>query len=148
VGSWGAPSAACAFWAGLLAWDGRPARLQGWPALAWLALGIASLGAAWLAAPRSRGTDALASAGLAAEEPSAVTAVRAPAADGRRGPLPALALLTIGVFLCGVGWGGVSQARRQDSLLGSATCSSSRGRTSRWCWRPCSPSPAPSGSAG
>jgi competence protein ComEC len=78
---------------------------------------VVSLAAAWLAAPRPRGTDALASAGLAADEPSAVTAVRAPAADGRRGPLPALALLTIGVFLCGVGWGGVAQARRGGSLL-------------------------------
>jgi competence protein ComEC len=117
VGSWGAPLAACAFWAGLLAWDGRPAGLQWWPAPAWLVMGVASLGAAWFAAPRSRGTDALSSAGLAAAEPSAVTAVRAPAADGRRGPLPALALLTIGVFLCGIGWGGVAQARRQGSLL-------------------------------
>jgi len=118
VGSWGAPLAACAFWAGLLAWDGRPAAVQGWPAWAWLGVGIVALGAAWLAAPRARERDTLAQAGLAAAEPDAVVAVRAPAASGRRGPHRALALLTIGVFLCGVGWGGLAQARRAGSLLG------------------------------
>jgi hypothetical protein len=113
VGSWGAPLAACAFWAGLLAWDGRPAAFRGWPAWAWLAAGLATLAAAWIAAPRTGTGDALARAGLAADEPAAVTAVRAPAADGRRGPHLALALLTIGVFVCGVGWGGVAQTRRE-----------------------------------
>ena len=32
MGAWGAPLAAGAFWAGLLAWDGRPRALQAWPA--------------------------------------------------------------------------------------------------------------------
>jgi competence protein ComEC len=118
VGSWGAPLAACAFWAGLLAWDGRPASIQGWPAWTWLVFGVAGLTASWLAAPRARRGDPLGRAGLAPLAPGGLFAGGAPAPDGRRSPLPALALLTIAVFICGVGWGGVAQARRQDSLLG------------------------------
>jgi competence protein ComEC len=118
VGSWGAPLAACAFWAGLLAWDGRPAAFRGWPAWAWLVAGLATLAAAWIAPPRTGTGDALARAGLSADEPAAVTAVRAPGGGGPPGPHLALALLTIGVFVCGVGWGGVAQTRRDGSLLG------------------------------
>src|SRR5204863_5334110 len=97
---------------------GRPASVQGLPAPAWLVAGLGTLALAWIAAPRTVTGDSLARAGLAAQDAAAVTAVRAPAADGRRGPHLALTLLTIGVFICGVGWGGLAQARRQDSLLG------------------------------
>jgi len=117
VGTWGAPLAAGAFWAGLLAWDGRPGALQTWPAWAWLAVGVAILAASWVAAPGSRRGDPLGRAGLTHSDPEAVVAVSAAATDGRRGPLAALTLLIIGVFLCGVGWGGIAQARRETSLL-------------------------------
>ena len=118
MGAWGAPLAAGAFWAGLLAWDGRPGELQTWPAWAWLAIGVAFLAASWVAAPRARRGDPLGRAGLTRSDPAAVVAVSAAATDGRRGPLAAVALLIIGVFLCGVGWGGIAQARRETSLLG------------------------------
>ena len=106
MGAGGAPLAAGAFWAGLLAWDGRPGALQTWPAWAWLAVGVAILAASWVAAPGSRRGDPLGRAGLARSDPAAVVAVSAAATDGRRGPLASLTLLIIGVFLCGVGWGG------------------------------------------
>ena len=118
MGAWGAPLAAGAFWAGLLAWDGRPGALQTWPAWAWLAVGVAILAASWVAAPGSRRGDPLGRAGLTRSDPAAVVAVSAAATDGRRGPLAALTLLIVGVFVCGVGWGGVAQARRETSLLG------------------------------
>jgi len=117
VGAWGAPLAAGAFWAGLLAWDGRPHALQAWPAWAWLVVGVAILAASWVAAPGSRRGDPLGRAGLARSDPAAVVAVSAAATDGRRGPLAALTLLILGVFLCAVGWGGLAQARRETSLL-------------------------------
>src|SRR5262249_12163808 len=63
----------------------------------------------------------LGAAGLAREDAPAVSAVRAPAAEGRRGPHRALALLAVGVFVCGIGWGGLAQARRQGSFLGRLT---------------------------
>ena len=118
MGAWGAPLAAGAFWAGLLAWDGRPGALQTWPAWAWLAVGVAILAASWVAAPGTRRGDPLGRAGLTRGDPAAVVAVSAAATDGRRGPLAALALLIVGVFMCGVGWGGIAQARRETSLLG------------------------------
>jgi competence protein ComEC len=53
-----------------------------------------------------------------APTPAALAAVAAPAPDRRRGPGPAFVLLACGVSLCGVGWGGLSQARVDGSLLG------------------------------
>ena len=72
MGAWGAPLAAGAFWAGLLAWDGRPGALQTWPAWAWLAVGVAILAASWVAAPGSRRGDPLGRAGLTCSDPAAV----------------------------------------------------------------------------
>ena len=104
MGAWGAPLAAGAFWAGLLAWDGRPRALQALPAWAWLIVGTGILAASWVAAPGSRRGDPLGRAGLARSDPAAVVAVSAAATDGRRGPLAALTLLILGVFLSGIGW--------------------------------------------
>ena len=117
MGAWGVPLATGAFWAGLLAWDGRPRALQAWPAWAWLVVGVAILAASWLAAPGTRRGDPLGRAGLARSDPAAVVAVSAATTDARRSPLAALTLLILGVFLCGVGWGGIAQARRETSLL-------------------------------
>ena len=50
MGSWGAPLAAAAFWAGLLLWDVRPGFVLAWPAWTWLILGVAGLAASWIAA--------------------------------------------------------------------------------------------------
>ena len=80
------PLAAGAFWAGLLAWDGRPGALQSAPAWAWLVVGVAVLAASWLAAPGTRRGDPLGRAGLARPEPGAVVAVSAAGAAGGRRP--------------------------------------------------------------
>jgi len=117
VGSWGLPLAAAAFWTGLLLWDARPGPTLSWPSWVWLVLGLAGLAAAWIAAPSRRVEDPLARAGLAARPPEQVVAVASGAPDPRRGPLAALALLLIGLVLCGTGWGGLADLRRQASLL-------------------------------
>ncbi|MGZ8566227.1 MAG: ComEC/Rec2 family competence protein, partial [Actinomycetota bacterium] len=47
----------------------------------------------------------------------AVAAVAAPAPDPAGRPLPALGLVMVGVLLCGVGWNGVAEHRRDTSYL-------------------------------
>ncbi len=109
--------AAVAFWSGLLAWDERPAPVASWPWWAWLLFGCAALAGAWAVAPGRRGDDPLRVAGLARSQHPAVAAVVAAAPDRRRGPYAAIALLTLGVLLCGVGWAGLGAARIEGSLL-------------------------------
>ena len=115
---WGAPLAAAGFWAGLLVWDVRPTSVSSWAWWAWLLFGSAALAAAWATAPGRRRTDPLRIAGLAAGEHPAVAAVAARTPDRRRGPYAALALLIVGVLLCGIGWAGLGAARVKGSLLG------------------------------
>jgi competence protein ComEC len=117
VGSWGLPLAAGAFWGGLLLWDARPRFVGSLPAWAWLALGLGGLAAAWIAAPPRRPDDPLGRAGLADAVVPQVAAVASGAPDPRRGPIAAMALLVVGLVLCGAGWGGLAEVRRQASLL-------------------------------
>jgi competence protein ComEC len=114
---WGAPLAASGFWAGVLLWDLRPTPVASWPWWAWVVFGFATLAGSAAAAPGRRRSDPLRSAGLVDDEHPAVFAVAAPASDRRRGPLPAIALLAIGVSLCGMGWAGLNAARVDGSLL-------------------------------
>ncbi len=114
---WGTPLAACAFWTGLLVWERRPAPVASWAWWAWLLLGGLALAAAWAAAPRRRPADALRVAGLAQGDHPSVAAVAPAAPDPRRGPALALALLTVGLIVCGVGWAGLGAARIEGSLL-------------------------------
>ena len=114
---WGAPLAAATFWAGLLVWDGRPAAVASWAWWVWVLLGGVALAAAWAAAPGRRRTDALRVAGLTPSDHPSVAAVAAPRSDRRRGPAAALALLIVGVLLCGIGWAGLGAARVDGSLL-------------------------------
>jgi competence protein ComEC len=119
VQGWGAPVAAAAFWAGLLVWDVRPNVTSDWPWWLWLAAGLTAMAAAAVAAPGRRREDPLEDAGLVlSAPPAAVAAVAAPLIDRRRGPVVELSMLAAGVLLCGVGWGGLSQARIDGSLLG------------------------------
>jgi competence protein ComEC len=114
---WGAPLAAATFWAGLLVWDGRPTAVASWAWWVWVVLGGLALAAAWAAAPGRRRTDALRIAGLTPSDHPSVAAVAAPRSDRRRGPAVALALLIVGVLLCGIGWAGLGAARVDGSLL-------------------------------
>ena len=117
MGGWALPSAAVAFWAGLLLWQARPPFVAGFPAWVWLALGIAGLIGAAIAAPGRRGPDPLHRIGLGSEERPAVAAVASGAPDPRRGPLAALLLMCVGLTLIGAGWGGVADLRREGALL-------------------------------
>ena len=114
---WGAPVAAGAFWAGLLAWDVRPDATASWPWWWWLLAALATLAAAATLAPGRRRDDPVAASGLAVSPHPAVAAVAAPAVSRRRGAGFALASLAIGVFLAGIAWGGLSAARVEGSLL-------------------------------
>jgi hypothetical protein len=114
---WGAPLAATGFWAGLLCWDLRPPAVASWPWWSWLVLGCATLAGAAAAAPGRRRTDPLAGAGLVGPEHPAVAAVAATPPDRRRSPVLAIALVALGVALCGLAWGGLGAARVEGSLL-------------------------------
>jgi len=114
---WGAPLVASAFWAGLLLWDLRPAAAAAWPWWLWVLLGCVALAGAVAAAPRRRRDDPIRSAGLSDRDPPAVAAVASTPADPSRGPLKAIALVLLGVILCGVGWAGLSALRAEHSLL-------------------------------
>jgi competence protein ComEC len=107
--------AASAFWAGLLLWDARP-----WPVPWWtfVALGLGSLVAAWLAAPRPSRDDPLRRAGLAPPQTPAVAAVTPVGAGMGGARLASLLFLTAGVVAVGVGWAGLADARRDAQLLG------------------------------
>jgi competence protein ComEC len=118
VAGWGLPVAVAAFWAGLLAWDGRPAALAGAGWWAWVAVGLAVLVGAWRLAPRAA-EDPLARLGLA-EEAAAISAVAAPRLGARRAHgIAAIALLAVGTSLIAVGWAGFAEARRQGSYVAS-----------------------------
>ena len=115
---WGAPMVASAFWAGLLLWDLRPAPASTWPWWAWLLFGCVALAGAAAVAPGRRGDDPLRTSGLADDVPlPAVAAVTPEATDRRRSPGPAIALVVVGVLLCGIGWAGLGAVRAEHSLL-------------------------------
>ena len=114
---WGAPLAASGFWGGLLLWDLRPAPVASWPWWAWLVLGLATLTAAVAATPSRRRADPLETSGLVEADDPRVAAVAAPTAGRGRSRAPAIALLAIGVALCGIAWAGLGAARLDGSLL-------------------------------
>lgn len=99
MGGWGLPLAAAAFWAGLLAWDAGPwasAPEHWW---VWLVAGLGLFGLAFVFGPKDRPV------------PEAGRGRR------RRRSAAALTLMTVGVLVCGAGWGGLAQLRMQRSLL-------------------------------
>lgn len=112
--AWALPAAAAAFWAGLLAWQVRPAWLSPWMGLL---LGAGAVAGAWLAAPRAvRGPDLLEATGLVPGPPGPAEAVAAPRTVRGSPPL-ALVLLLAGLVALGAGWAGLHQARLDGSLL-------------------------------
>jgi competence protein ComEC len=118
VSGWTLPGAAAAFWAGVLAWTAAGERTPVW---LWLAGGVAFLGAAWFTTPdRSVGPDRLGAAGLVPmdHDPEVLVAVTPPRVGIGRGPPVVRTLLVLGgVFLLGLGWGGVHAHRVQGALL-------------------------------
>src|SRR3954452_16269926 len=114
---WGAPLVASAFWAGLLLWDLRPAAATTWPWWLWVVLGGFALAGAVATAPGRRSEDPVRGAGLADADAPAVAAVTSTPADPSRSPLKAIALVVLGVMLCGVGWAGLGALRAEHSLL-------------------------------
>ena len=109
------PSAAAAFWAGLLLWQVRPAAFGPW---AWAALGVGALVGAWVAAaPPRRDRSPIDSARLAAREPPSVAALAGEAPPVRRGGLGAAALTLLGLLLLAMAWAGFADARLDGSLL-------------------------------
>jgi len=116
VNAWVLPSAATAFWAGLLAWRGVGAAL---PLPAWIALGLCALAAAVRLSRSSHADDLVARAGLVGrEEPPAVRAV-APSRSGPRGVSGWIRgpIAILGILALGVGWAGVHEHRLRASLL-------------------------------
>jgi competence protein ComEC len=113
VSTWLLPSAAAAFWAGLLVRARWPGQGDAW---APMTLGVAALAAAWLAVPPRHEGDPLAASGLVPPPAEAVEAV-APEEVRSHGGAPAMALLVSGVVLLGVGWGLLADARIQGSFL-------------------------------
>jgi competence protein ComEC len=115
VNGWALPSAAGAFWAGLLLWEVRPGGLGVW---VWGLLGLAGLVGAWLAAPSPRREESpLARARLARREAPAVKAVAAGPRTVRRGSAAAAALALVGIVALGTAWAGLGAARLHGSLL-------------------------------
>jgi competence protein ComEC len=116
VSAWALPSAAAAFWAGLLAWGVRPTWLGAW-ALA--TIGVASLASAWFAAPSLRpGPGPLHRTGLEPPEAAPISALAAAdgiAPTGHPAAAPLLALA--GIVCLGMSWGGLAQARADGALL-------------------------------
>lgn len=113
--AWALPSAAGAFWAGLLIWEVRPGGLGAW---FWGILGLAGLVAAWIAAPPPREPDPpLARVRLLPREAPAVKAVASGRAPHRRGATGAAALAMVGIVALGMAWAGVGAARLHGSLL-------------------------------
>src|SRR3954452_24357935 len=114
---WSASLVASAFWAGLLLWDLRPAAATTWPWGIWVVVGGVAVAGAVAAAPGRRGDDPIRSARLTGSDPPAVAAVTSTPADPSRSPVKAIALLLVGVILCGVGWAGLAALRAEHSLL-------------------------------
>jgi competence protein ComEC len=114
---WGAPLVASAFWTGLVLWDIRPVAASTWPWWLWVVLGCVALAVAVAVAPGRRRDDPVHGAGLTEGDSPAVAAVAPTPADRSRGPLKAIALVLIGVLLCGVGWAGLGALRAEHSLL-------------------------------
>src|SRR5262245_23500716 len=114
---WGAPLVASAFWAGLLLWDLRPPAATTWPWWVWVVVGCLALAGAVAAAPARRRDDPVHGAGLTDARPAAVAAVTSSPADPSRSPVKAIALVLLGVILCGIGWAGLGALRADHSLL-------------------------------
>jgi competence protein ComEC len=109
------PSAASAFWAGLLFWQVRPFAFGAW---AWAALGLGALVGAWVAAaPPRRERSPIERARLAAREPPPAAAVASEPPPRRRGGLGAAALTLLGLLLLAMSWAGLADARLDGSLL-------------------------------
>ena len=116
MSTWILPSAAAAFWAGLLAWTIVGSRV---PVPGWIALGLGGLVAALLLSAPAGGEDVVAHAGLTqGAEPPAVRAVAPARPPGGRLPGWACALIALlGILALGVGWEGAHEHRVRDSLL-------------------------------
>jgi competence protein ComEC len=114
---WGVPLVASAFWAGLVSWDVRPASTSTWPWWAWVVLGCIALAVAVAVAPGRRSDDPVRGAGLGDGDAPAVAAVASTPADPSRSPVKAIALVVVGVILCGIGWAGLGALRAEHSLL-------------------------------
>ena len=109
------PSAAAAFWAGLLLWQVRPAVFGPW---AWAALGVGALAGSWLAAaPPRRDRSPIDRARLAAREPPSLTALAGEPPPARRGGLGAAALALLGLLMLAMAWAGLADARLDGTLL-------------------------------
>jgi len=115
VSSWWLPSAAAAFWSGLLGWSVIRGRVPAW-LLGGLAL-VAFVDAV-LASPRSRpaGRTPLERAGLAPSPAAAVAAVSSAGPRAERSPVAAIAFALVGLVLAGAAWGAVQDARLRGSL--------------------------------
>src|SRR5919108_3016275 len=113
--AWLLPVVAAAFWSGILVEPVVPPAASPWGLLA---VGLATLGALVLMAPRRvAGFDPLPPAGLAPGEPAAVSSLGAGRPAAARSP-PALALATVLAFVVlGAAWAGLRAERLQGSFL-------------------------------
>jgi competence protein ComEC len=114
VNAWLLPGAAGAFWAGILLWEIRPVGTPGWAAAL---VGVASLSAAILAAPRLDHGDRLAAAGIAHPDAAAISAVAPFRRSRPGGSRAALLLAVIGITLLGSAWAALGQARLDASVI-------------------------------
>ncbi|HLE45276.1 MAG TPA: hypothetical protein VJB36_14795, partial [Methylomirabilota bacterium] len=118
MSAWIMPGAATSLWMGLLAWSAMGDLLPVW---AWLLAGLGGVASAVPLAPGIReGQDPVRAAGLVDgdREPASLAAVAAGRARWGRAPPAGVAVVAaLGVFLLGVGWGGVHAHRVEGSLL-------------------------------
>ncbi len=117
MSGWLLPGAAAAFWAGLIAWTAAGPTA---PVTVWLVAGVGTLLAGAAAAPRVRsGPGSLEGAGLLGERRPAALTVVAPEQrlPGLGPPALAVALVCAGMFMLGVGWGGVHDHRVAGDVL-------------------------------
>ncbi len=115
MSGWTLPSAAAAFWAGLLLWEVRPGGFGAW---FWGLLGAAGLIGAWLAAAPARGANSpLTRVRLVPREAPAVKAVAADGQARRGGGVGAAALAAVAIVALGGAWAGFGQARVDGSLM-------------------------------
>lgn len=112
------PGAATSLWMGILAWSAVGDLLPVW---AWLLAGLGGVASAVPLAPGIReGQDPIRAAGLVDgdKEPASLGAVAPGRARWGRAPPAGVAVVAaLGVFLLGVGWGGVHAHRVEGSLL-------------------------------
>ena len=119
MSAWTLPSAAAAFWCGLLAWPSFGGRA---PVPVWLGIGAAAVTGVLAASPRARtGVGPLEATGLlrAPQGPDVAIAAVAPerTAGGRGPPGVVAVVLPLGIASLGAGWGGLHEHRTEGALL-------------------------------